>query len=965
MMIVSRPFFQAIFVGLAALIFFSFSAAAQNFEGFHGTPQSLPSGLIQELNQRAPSNQTELSPLDRLRQVENVGPVQSRAHPLPPLPLSQLERDYAKRANVRALRQYGYDLFRSIQPSNGQLLTGAVAENYRLSIGDQLIITFRGQISRTVRARVDREGRVVIPELPPIPAAGRAFGDFRRDLENQTAATYVNTQVYVSVGAVRQISVAVLGEVEAPGIYRLGGFATVLDFLAMARGIKKTGSLRDIEIIDDGKSRVLDIYSLLNRSTGEPDLSISDGARIVVPTIGPTIAVAGDVERPGIYEILPGDHISGNTALKLAGNTLKPNGYRYVKLTPSPSGQDRTSESLSLRRVTMRAGDILLALPRDTSTVGSVYLDGHVTAPGIRSLAVAPTVRRLLRTGFLPDPYLPFGVLKTTNPTTLASEFIPLNLVSILQGRTNTRLKDGDTVIVLSQADINYIDSADVQAVLDHKPPPSLLQRATERVPGATAGGYQSNATSPSGQTGSSYQGSSNQNDENQGSQYEGVRLPRFPIIGTPQHQPSQSQYQNFSNAGTPANATGAGRPPQQRGPVCRGLHVLADIVADARPGRFSNAKLANVASITVNYSSLPNNYICPSIYDRYPNLLPFVVEHAVSIQGDVQLPGLYPVATGTPLAEAVSEAGGLGRDVDLKRVEVTHTAVNNIEGSSQTVRQLVQLRPSDLNRVALSPGDIIRFNAVYSDLDNGPVKVSGEFRRPGLYDIRRGERLSELIQRAGGLTSEAYPYGAVFERTSVRKAEQKAYDRAAHDLESALSAAVTGSSNNQHGPSFVTATESLIRDIKNTPAAGRVVVQADPTVLQVSPQLDTVLQPGDSIFIPKRPNYVTVSGEVLNPTSLQFKPGATPGNYIREAGGYTQNADDDAVFVVLPNGEAEPVRNSFWNFRATLVPPGSTIVVPRDLHPFDLDQFLKDSTGILSNLAISAASLAVVSTYH
>jgi protein involved in polysaccharide export with SLBB domain len=112
---------------------------------------------------------------------------------------------------------------------------------------------------------------------------------------------------------------------------------------------------------------------------------------------------------------------------------------------------------------------------------------------------------------------------------------------------------------------------------------------------------------------------------------------------------------------------------------------------------------------------------------------------------------------------------------------------------------------------------------------------------------------------------------------------------------------------------------------------------------------------------MPKRPFYVAVSGEVLNPTSLQFRAGATPADYIKEAGGFSQDAEDDSTFVVLPNGEAEPVKTSFWNFTPVQVPPGSTIIVPKDLRPFDLTTFLKDSTQILSQLAISAASLAIL----
>jgi protein involved in polysaccharide export with SLBB domain len=120
-------------------------------------------------------------------------------------------------------------------------------------------------------------------------------------------------------------------------------------------------------------------------------------------------------------------------------------------------------------------------------------------------------------------------------------------------------------------------------------------------------------------------------------------------------------------------------------------------------------------------------------------------------------------------------------------------------------------------------------------------------------------------------------------------------------------------------------------------------------------------MEPGDNVYMPKRPFYVAVTGEVLNPSSEQFRSGATPAEYIEEAGGFSQSAEKSSTFVVLPNGQAEPVKVSYWNFTPIQVPPGSMIVVPKDLSPFNLNQFLKDSTQILSQIAISAASLAII----
>ena len=159
-----------------------------------------------------------------------------------------------------------------------------------------------------------------------------------------------------------------------------------------------------------------------------------------------------------------------------------------------------------------------------------------------------------------------------------------------------------------------------------------------------------------------------------------------------------------------------------------------------------------------------------------------------------------------------------------------------------------------------------------------------------------------------------------------------------------------------------VLAVRDLAARLRQTEAVGRVVVEADPTVLDARPEFDTILEPGDRLHLPKRPNHVTVSGEVLNPGTIQFRSGKAADAYIRAAGGTQQAADEGRIFVVLPNGEAQPVSVSSWNYDAVQIPPGSTIVVPRDPKPFDLTAFSVTLVEIMSKLAISAASLSVIS---
>ncbi len=120
-------------------------------------------------------------------------------------------------------------------------------------------------------------------------------------------------------------------------------------------------------------------------------------------------------------------------------------------------------------------------------------------------------------------------------------------------------------------------------------------------------------------------------------------------------------------------------------------------------------------------------------------------------------------------------------------------------------------------------------------------------------------------------------------------------------------------------------------------------------------------MEPGDRIHVPTRPATVTVIGEVLNPGSFQFVSGKEALSYVRMAGGYTVDADKSRVFVVMPDGSAKRIKSGAFNFSKKMLAPGATIVVPKDLKPFRLDEFMIDATQVISQLAVTAASISVV----
>jgi protein involved in polysaccharide export with SLBB domain len=271
-------------------------------------------------------------------------------------------------------------------------------------------------------------------------------------------------------------------------------------------------------------------------------------------------------------------------------------------------------------------------------------------------------------------------------------------------------------------------------------------------------------------------------------------------------------------------------------------------------------------------------------------------------------------------------------------------------------------LKQGLLANYTVKPHDEFRFKQVFADSDLGSVTIQGEVRFTGTYRIKRGDHLSDLLMRAGGLTSTAYPYGTVFLRKSAAAAERDSYIRAAKEIEDQLVVAMTRVGTDKISPDTFSSMQSFVTDLRNQKAVGRVSIQADPSVLATKPELDPLLEAGDVVFIPQRSNTVSVLGQVKQPGSYPYQASKTLGDYIDQAGGYTTLAQSSDTYIVLPDGSARPLNRSWLSFDADALPPGSSIVVPRDVTPLDLRQTIIDVSQIFSQLAVSIASVAVIS---
>lgn len=889
---------------------------------------SLPAGSQQDILQRiidAGAGRAAQSPMPAPALTPAVPVMPSVQGPVPAEPLSPAESFFAVRDSASAcqpqpclpapLRQFGYDSLRGMPAGQtAGIGFGALPENYLLGRDDEVVLAFRGRTRQTISLRIGRDGLLLAPDLAPIPAAGRTLRELRADLEARAMRELGGSEVFVSIGQVRQIAVFVGGEVARPGLQPLTSMASVLDALVAAGGVRRTGSLRAIRVESAGTRRLIDLYPVIAGEGTAPDLRLREGERILVPPVGGVVALGGEVTRPGIYELPAGTSRAPlATLLRLAGDPLRPAGNRFLLQTTDAEGR-RSMREVGPRD-SLNRGDALRVEPGSDVIAQDLRLAGHVVAPVLRAAGGrARTLRGLLSDPRLvrADPYARLGVVWRTDPRTRTRRFLPFDLGRVLQGQADLPLLEADEVVLLGLPDVLFLASPGVQqAIRGDAPDAAQLVQLPGPAPTVT----------PNAGTGT------------------GQILPS--AAGMPGTPPPQVPMQA---AAAPVAAS------------CPALIQLT-VAAQASRQRFAHARSAGFP----DFGLQP----CPQLFLDYPTLLPFLLDQSVLLTGEVRQPGLYPILNDTGLDSVLAAAGGATDTADLSTVELSR------EPADQTAtlilsRTLLDLRSRNFAAVRLSPRDAVRMPRGFGDRDTGPVTLMGEFMRPGVYDIRRGERLSEVVARAGGLTPQAYPYGAVFSRESVRQRQQEGFQRTARELEQGLmqvaaGQAVAGMRGSTDLSGAIQAGQALANSLRQARAAGRMSVEANPVVLAGRPDLDVLMEPGDLVAMPKRPNEVTVVGAVLNPGSLQFSTGWKAGDYVRGAGGEQRFADGSRAFVVLPNGQSAPAGLGMWQSGGPPIPPGSTVVVPQDPSPYETWGFLRDVTQVLSQVALSSAALAVI----
>lgn len=328
-----------------------------------------------------------------------------------------------------------------------------------------------------------------------------------------------------------------------------------------------------------------------------------------------------------------------------------------------------------------------------------------------------------------------------------------------------------------------------------------------------------------------------------------------------------------------------------------------------------------------------------------------------VSISGAVQIPGDYPLTSGMTMEGLVKLAGGLKDSAYMMAAEIRR--LNSQQGNIVPMYQDVSLaRALDpRTSVVLQSRDHIMIRDIPDWSPRDAVTVSGEVRFPGEYLIQKGERLNDIIARAGGFTSEAFPEGAIFTREEVAKRESERARQFVADIRKTFATRML--TQETVSASIVDVAE-LTDSLESFEGLGRLLIDL-PAALAGDSTANIEVMDGDVLRVPKFNRSVTVVGEVQQAGSHIFQQGYSVQDYLGLSAGLTERANDKAIYVVRANGSVRTLQQGWWRFSGTSVSmaPGDTIVVPVDTQYQETLASWREITQIIYQGLVSVAAVA------
>jgi protein involved in polysaccharide export with SLBB domain len=765
-----------------------------------------------------------------------------------------------------------------------------VGPDYVVGPGDGLSINLWGGVSQRLYRTVDHEGRVSLPEVGPILVSGKSLAEVQENLQQILRTQFRDVSADVSLGRLRTIRIYDVGDVKNAGAYDVSSLSTPLNALFAAGGPTAGGSLRILKHYrGDQLVQIVDVYDLLLRGVKTDILRLESGDTVLVPPIGAQITVEGMVRRPAIYELRDEKNLA--SVLELAGGLLPTAALRHIEVQRILAHEKQTMLSVDIPEADQASevtkqlvafeihdGDRIRIYPIAPYNQDAVYLEGHVIRPGRYSYRADMRVTDVISSykDLLPEPSNQYAEIIRLNAPDFHPSVESFDLSSALENPSQAPLlQTMDTIRIFSR--------------FDFENPPAVSIWGDVRQPGT----YRT-----SGQ----------------------VRL-------------------------SDAVHLAGGLAPDAQTEDAQVFRYLPD----GKVRIFSvNLDQALAGDSSENILMQPRDRL---LVHRNPD----AVEPAtVNVQGEVAKPGRYPLTTNMQVGDLIRVGGGLTPSAETQTADLTHyqwvgngqaangaanpaSAPNQLTAKHETIAITAALAGDPKADVALHNGDVLTIGQLpgWNDL-GASIRVKGEVANPGTYGIRPGERLSSIIERAGGFQSDAYPYGAVLQRTQVRELEAKGQNEMilrVQDAQTTLQLLPDADPKAKQAKEMALQQwQTSLELLNSNPPLGRVTIRISSNVDHwKDTNADINVRAGDTLLIPKRPSFVMVTGQVFNPTAVSFRPGKSAKWYLSQSGGPTQLANKKAIFVIRADGSVIGSSSSAWagDSMSRVLEPGDTLVVP------------------------------------
>ncbi|MCR9348526.1 SLBB domain-containing protein [Vibrio alginolyticus] len=818
---------------------------------------------------------------------------------------SNIEEQWLKKGEQEEIKRFGLDLFAGSPSTFAPISDVPVPANYTVGAGDEIIVQLFGKDNETHRLRVNRAGTINFPSLGPVNVAGMHFSDVRDSLTQRVKEQMIGVRSDISLGELRTMQVFVMGDAYKPGAYTVSALTTISQAIYYSGGFGESGALRDIQLKRDGKIiRKLDMYDLLLKGDASNDVRLLPDDVVLIGSVKDTVSIEGEINRPAIYEVKAGE--TYQQLIQMAGGFTANAHVEQLEIKRYASHDAREALTLDFnktqdRKSKVKNGDAIKILKKSEELTRYVQIEGDVRHPGYVEWRNGLRVTDLFK-----SVDSAFNSTADVNYAVVVREINPQRDIEVFQlslanailspgSQDNLQLQSRDRILVFNRFNNEDLDTFATQESVAKA---KTLEQAQE-------------------------QAELEQQKE--------------------QEVMSSSVAVSHSANGTLNNpsTTEQAKPAKI---IFRGKEITEEDFEKLK----QNTRRTLLAPVLLQLQQQSRLGLAPQIAEVF---------------GEVKHPGRYPITPRMTVSTLIEAAGGLTYNAFTINAELARTAINSADERAYIDVERIDLRKAIQGSASDDAVIVGRDRLNILEKPNvklqSTVTLQGEVRFPGTYTVRQGETLSELLDRAGGLTEFAHPQGAIFTREALRLQEQKLLNQYAADMrKETAKKTFRADSNIGSVISDPEKTLAFVEEASRSKALGRMVVQLN-RILKGERSADFMLEDGDFLFVPTFRNTVSIMGEVQVPITYLLDNKLDVDDYLNKAGGAKKQADEDRIFVVRADGSVYKPSSGYWfgNNKEGLK-AGDTIVVPIDTDYRDALSTWTAATQILYQTGVAINAL-------